>query len=139
MKQLTRSLALLLTLVLTLGCLLPSASMAEGQAPAWNGIPATSFAGGSGTESDPYLISNGAELAYLAQKVNEDNTTQNPYRSAWYKLTADIDLGNQEWTPIGWNSSTSYYFCGTFIGGGHTISHLKISGSQNNVGGCKHL
>ncbi len=134
MKQLTRSLALLLTLVLTFGCLLPSASMAEGQAPAWNGIPATSFAGGSGTESDPYLISNGAELAYLAQKVNEDNTTQNPYRSAWYKLTADIDLGNQEWTPIGWNSSTSYYFCGTFIGGGHTISHLKISGSQNNVG-----
>lgn len=103
-------------------------------APAWNGIPATSFSGGSGTESDPYLISNGGELAYLAQKVNESNSTSNPYRGAWYRLTADIDLGNQEWTPIGWNASAPYYFCGTFIGGGHTISHLKISGNVNYAG-----
>ena len=81
-----------------------------------------------------HLISNGGELAYLAQKVNESNSTSNPYRGAWYRLTADIDLGNQEWTPIGWNASAPYYFCGTFIGGGHTISHLKISGNVNYAG-----
>ena len=34
----------------------------------WDGSVASAFAGGSGTESDPYLISNGAELAYLAQR-----------------------------------------------------------------------
>jgi len=32
----------------------------------WYGSPATNFAGGSGTQADPYLISNGRELAYLA-------------------------------------------------------------------------
>ena len=134
MKQLTRSLALLLTLVLTFGCLRPP--------PPWRRVRRL-----PGTGSPPHpLLAVAAQKATLTssptvlswpiwrKKVNEDNTTQNPYRSAWYKLTADIDLGNQEWTPIGWNSSTSYYFCGTFIGGGHTISHLKISGSQNNVG-----
>ena len=134
MNKFTRTLALLLALLLSLSCLQPSALAAEAVAAAWNGIPATSFSGGNGTESDPYLISNGGELAYLAQKVNESNSTSNPYRSAWYKLTADIDLGNQEWTPIGWNASTSYYFCGTFLGGGHTISHLKISGNVNDAG-----
>ncbi len=134
MNKFTRTLALLLALLLSLSCLQPSALAAEAVAAAWNGIPATSFSGGTGTESDPYLISNGGELAYLAQKVNESNSTSNPYRGAWYKLTADIDLGNQEWTPIGWNASTSYYFCGTFLGGGHTISHLKISGNVNDAG-----
>ena len=132
MKKFTCTLALLLALLFGLSCLQPSALAAEGVA--WNGIPATSFSGGSGTESDPYLISNGGELAYLAQKVNESNSTSNPYRGAWYRLTADIDLGNQEWTPIGWNASAPYYFCGTFIGGGHTISHLKISGNVNYAG-----
>ena len=134
MKRFTCTLAFLLALLLSLSCLQPSALAAEGVAAAWNGIPATSFSGGNGTESAPYLISNGGELAYLAQKVNESNSTSNPYRGAWYKLTADIDLGNQEWTPIGWNASTPYYFCGTFLGGGHTISHLKISGNTNYAG-----
>ena len=85
MKKFTCTLALLLALLFGLSCLQPSALAAEGVAPAWNGIPATSFSGGSGTESDPYLISNGGELAYLAQKVNESNSTSNPYRGAWYR------------------------------------------------------
>lgn len=31
----------------------------------WDGSVADSFAGGSGTEDDPYLISNGKELAFF--------------------------------------------------------------------------
>ena len=31
----------------------------------WDGTTATSFAGGSGTSSSPYKISNGAELDYF--------------------------------------------------------------------------
>ena len=59
MKKFTCTLALLLALLFGLSCLQPSALAAEGVAPAWNGIPATSFSGGSGTESDRYGISDG--------------------------------------------------------------------------------
>ena len=38
----------------------------------WDGTVATSFAGGTGTQYDPYLISDGAELAYLAKITNEN-------------------------------------------------------------------
>lgn len=35
----------------------------------WDGSVADAFGGGSGTEGDPYLISNGAQLAKLAQGI----------------------------------------------------------------------
>lgn len=133
MKKVKKVLALLLALVMGIGCLPASASAAETQKQ-WDGTVAEEFAGGNGTKEDPYLISDGAELALVAQRVNADNSTNNFYRSAWYKLTADIDLNDQKWTPIGYNSSNSTvnsYFCGTFIGGGHTISHLKIENGSN--------
>ena len=41
-----------------------------------------------------------------------------------YYLFADIDLGNEEWTPVG-NSETPY--SGTFIGQGHTVSNFRIT------------
>ena len=41
------------------------------------------------------------------------------------KLTADIDLGNQVWTPIG-NGDNSFAFSGTFDGDGYTISGLNV-------------
>ncbi|HHU87480.1 MAG: hypothetical protein ACOX86_12265, partial [Pelotomaculaceae bacterium] len=46
---------------------------AQALSPLWDGSVATGFAGGTGTEADPYLISNGAELAYFAQQVNSGN------------------------------------------------------------------
>lgn len=45
-------------------------------------------------------------------------------------LLADIDLGNEEWTPIGTSANP---FKGDFDGRGHTISNLKIT-SGTNVG-----
>ena len=48
-------------------------------------------------------------------------------------LTANIDLAEQNWTPIGnslWNA-----YAGTFDGGGHTISNLNVNmQTTNNVG-----
>ncbi|MBR4099429.1 MAG: hypothetical protein IKK55_00355, partial [Clostridia bacterium] len=32
---------------------------------AWDGTTATAFAGGTGTSTDPYQITNGAQLAYM--------------------------------------------------------------------------
>ena len=88
----------------------------------WVGKIAEKFAGGTGTESDPYQISNGAELAYLAQQVNAGES----YSDKYFTLTNDIDLGSKEWTPIG-NENESwdgYKFEGTFDGDGHTIRGL---------------
>ncbi|MDO4568054.1 MAG: hypothetical protein Q4B99_03745, partial [Clostridia bacterium] len=36
-----------------------------GDVEIWDGTIATSYAGGTGTQDDPYLIENGAQLAYL--------------------------------------------------------------------------
>ena len=36
----------------------------------WTDYKASSFAGGSGTSSSPYQISNAAQLAYMAYLVN---------------------------------------------------------------------
>lgn len=89
----------------------------------WGGTIAGKFAGGTGTESDPYQISNGAELAWLAEQVNSgDKYSQGKY----FKLTADIDLGDKEWTPIGNDETWELKFSGTFDGDGHTISGLNV-------------
>lgn len=90
----------------------------------WVGTIAEKFAGGTGTESDPYQISNGAELAYLAQQVNAGES----YSDKYFTLTNDIDLGSKEWTPIGNDDGNyNYYeFKGTFDGDGHIICNLNV-------------
>ncbi len=100
----------------------------------WDGnANAESFADGNGTESQPYLISNAAELVYFAKLVNEGNTFEGKY----VELTNNINLNNIDFTPIGmgnstvsdeskWTSST-VYFNGTFDGKGHIISNISIN------------
>lgn len=102
---------------------------------AWNGSSASSFAGGSGSESDPYLIATGEQLAYLASLINANNAS---YNTKHYALTADIDLNGREWTPIGKGTLTdsltsgSYSFKGTFNGNGHTVSNFKITSAATS-------
>ena len=103
MKKKLLSILLALSLLLTL---LPTVALAADGA--WDGSIATAFAGGTGTESDPYQIADGAQLAYLASEVNKGQ----PYENACFVLTADIDLGNHDWTPIG-NSFSDALFGGT--------------------------
>ena len=64
---------------------------------------------GDGTSLTPYEISTADQLAYLAQQVNLGSNYSNEY----FVLTADIDLENSPWTPIG-NSGSS--FSGHFNG-----------------------
>lgn len=75
---------------------------------------------GSGTQTDPYQIGSGAELAWLADKVNNAPSVAKLY----VELTDDIDLGNQPWTPIG---KDSHEFSGVFDGKGHVVEGLKVS------------
>ena len=124
MKKKLLSILLALSLLLTL---LPTVALAADGA--WDGSIATAFAGGIGTESDPYQIADGAQLAYLASEVNKGQ----PYENACFVLTADIDLGNHDWTPIGNSFSdallggTDYsVFAGNLDGKGHTVSNISV-------------
>lgn len=103
----------------------------------WDGTTiATSFESGSGTSvDDPYIIANGAQLAYLAQQVNSGTT----YSDTYFKLASDINLNNYEWTPIGEDETNS--FKGTFDGGSNTISGLYMAPSKDewNTSSNKYL
>lgn len=90
---------------------------------AWDGA-GRDQPGGSGTQTDPYQIGSGAELAWLANAVNNASGGTKFY----VVLTDDIDLGNQPWTPIG---KDFHEFSGTFDGGGHVVEGLKVSNAAD--------
>ena len=93
---------------------------------------------GSGTADDPYLIETAANLAYLAEKVNEGFEAQGMavFARTCFLMTDDLDLNNINWTPIGYvnTSLEGFYFAGVFDGGFHTISNLKIQTSAEITG-----
>ena len=73
-----------------------------------------------------YLIDNGGKLFWFAQQVNDGTGTN--YN---LKLTADIDLENRPWTPMG-NSTNQFY--GAFDGQGHSITNLNVESADQYVG-----
>ena len=83
---------------------------------------------GSGTKNDPYQIGTADQLKRFRDIVNGSNG-QTPNRGACAELTADVDLENDAWTPIGPDEGSSY--TGTFDGKGYTIKNLNVSGSGN--------
>ena len=112
----------------------------------WDGTVATSFAGGTGTQDDPYQISNGKELAYLAKITNED-ADGSVTRDKYFKLTADIVLNHavlnddytligtpaNVWHPIGDSNHKNFY--GNFDGGKHRIYGAYILNSTDGYDG----
>ncbi len=95
----------------------------------WEGTVADSFAGGSGTRVKPYQIANAPQLAYLAYLVN----TGTEYSDKYYELTADIDLSESVWIPIGKGTNVTdaptadKAFCGVLEGNGYTIKNVTVS------------
>ena len=100
---------------------------ARAETDVWNGTIASGFAVGTGTENDPYQINTAAELAYFAKSVNDGKW----YDGEYIILKNNINLNNQEWTPIG-NHSNS--FRGNFDGRNHTVTGIQISGELDRVG-----
>lgn len=94
-------------------------------ADAWDGKTVTQPEQKDGV----YQIGTPAELAWLAKSIN-DNTVS---ASAKAVLTADIDLGYCEWTPIGQTSGRAYR--GSLDGQGHTVSGLYISKAGSGYAG----
>lgn len=122
---------------------------------------ADSFAGGTGTEEDPYQIATADQLARLAELVNQDQFGENGEEvkaaaAASYVLTADIDMNDLTdfdtwteqapeylWIPVGVRydytlTDTSQAelltdFKGHFDGQGHTIRGLYIVSAYYNT------
>ena len=78
------------------------------------------------TEGDYYEIGSAAALTAFANYSNESDTN-----ARTFKMTADIDLSEVNWTPIG---KLSMPFAGTFCGNGYKITGLHINTDQDNAG-----
>ncbi|GAB2045871.1 hypothetical protein AGATL06_23700 [Agathobaculum sp. TL06] len=138
-----RVISLILTCALLVG-MLPVWALAayqRAQPEIWDGTVAESYAGGSGTQKDPYLIANGAQLAKFAQAVNNGT-----FGMRYAALTNDIYLNDtsdwqswdedtapkNHWTPIG-NVTNTFY--GQLDGRGYAIRGVYINlPEQEKVG-----
>jgi len=115
----------------------------------WDGSVAAAYASGTGTEADPYIITNGSELALLMQDINSSETElDQATEGKYYKLMSDIalnDVGDfstwsttapaNEWTPGG--SVTNYVirgFAGHFDGNYHNIYGLYVDSDDGYNG-----
>ncbi len=134
-KKLT---SILLAFTLILSCvIIPTVVSAEtDEIEVWDGTVATSFAGGDGSEENPFIIENGAQLAFAIQYNVTDNGKYNKY----FALKKDIylnEIDKVDWatgkaeegyTPKPW----IYKDCkdgnsGWFYGNGHTVYGLYIN------------
>ena len=113
---------ILIIVLFAIGCF----NIGHAHADTWDGTAAI-WTHGSGTESDPYLIESAANLAYLAQSVNDGTST---YSGEYFMMTTDIDLDNLSWAGIGTNENVS--FQGTFDGNEHSISGINTTTAPFN-------
>jgi hypothetical protein len=79
----------------------------------WDGNIAQSFARGSGTSADPYIIETGGQLLLMKD-----------FKDKYFELANNIDLDNHNWLP--------FVFSGFLNGKGCVVSNLKIE--RNNDG-----
>ena len=79
-------------------------------------LPASGFELGTGTEGEPYISRNRAELTCVPRALKSGQTT-------FFKMEADVDLnGYEDWIPA--NSASPYDMAIDFDGGGHKISNF---------------
>lgn len=94
------------------------------------------FAGGKGTEEEPYIIKTEAQLRYVAEAMNDDVD----WKGIWFALDSDINLTGGDWLPIGHaiqaeingqkENVSVYPFRGNFDGRNHTITGLTIGSKE---------
>lgn len=136
--KLKKTLAFILTFAMLLSAVITAAAVpATAASGVWDGTIAESYAGGTGTEADPYLIETPQQLARMVgYDVLTDYTADitNGSTGKYYKLTADIylnDVTASDWyTKSGlneWYTGTASRFCGSFDGNGHTIRGLHFA------------
>lgn len=95
-------------------------SMVEGPEGVWDGKTVNPV---EANEDGVYVVTNGAELAYLQQMVAKEGNKL----AVEVELANDIDLGDYDWTPIG---DSSKPFGAGFNGNGHTVKGLYIDNTK---------
>lgn len=84
----------------------------------------SSYSGGSGTSSDPYILTTVSDLNKLADTPSDWGA------SSWFRLDADINGS----TLNGVIGTVAYPFKGHFNGNGHVIKNISVSGSTVGEG-----
>ena len=135
--KLKKTLAFILTFAMLLSAVITAAAVpATAASGVWDGTIADSYAGGTGTRTDPFLISDGSQLAKM---VNDGNDTTGKF----YKLTGDIylnDTSDSAWkdnNPRAWYTRTDVSnigFQGTLDGDSHTVSGIYYKGDERLLG-----
>lgn len=101
------------------------------------------FAGGDGSEANPFRIASKEHLEALAYATNHGWE----FRGQHIAQTADIALNGPTdtwgetmpatWMPIGYapSASKAFYFCGDYDGGLHTVANLYIDNHAGYAAG----
>lgn len=83
---------------------------------------------GNGTPANPYKISRAIDLFNMAAFINDEYFLPSSFQTAYYEMTADIDLQGERLFIIGDRvASASAIFAGNFNGNGHTIKNYYIT------------
>lgn len=96
----------------------------------WDGTSVSTGLQGAGTEEDPFLITSGADLAYIAKVVNEAAVQTPNFSGKYFKMTQSIDLGGHDLyvgAYTGW--ATRKGFFGFFDGNHCTVRGVDQAGS----------
>ena len=118
----------LILLTIVLAALLPMNIFAQ-PVSIWDGTSEI-WTQGQGTESNPYLIENAQQLAYIAETVNGGVTH---YDNTYFKLTTSVYIDSTtSWEPIGLNQT--YYFGGHFDGDNHLVTLYLTTSTHQFVG-----
>lgn len=87
------------------------------------------FAGGDGTQANPYLIANAKQL----DNMHADGVLLHGEK-VYFRITKDIDmqtyLASHSWDPL--NKENPYDFQVDLDGDGHTIDHFSITTNTTN-------
>jgi len=86
----------------------------------WDGKTVTAVTPVNGV----YEVSSPSQLAWIAQQVNEG---KNSFEKLTVKLTDHINLGKQNWTPIG---TAKNPFKGIFDGAGYHVDAFNVSTTE---------
>lgn len=96
------------------------------------------FAGGTGKQDDPYIITNSTHMYNLAWLQNtgrliDFNDVEKKQKKYYFALGSNVEMNGVKLPPIG---NDEYPFISEFDGNGYTISNLQITTDKSQLYAC---